>query len=172
MLWVLWATPASAQVPRAPEFSLKAAYLFNFTQFIEWPSGSFASRHAPIVIGVLGEDPFGAELDEAVRGKTVCGRSFQIRRSRRLEDLADCQVVYIGGSEARRVPELLAELNKRSALTVSDVDRFAERGGVISLYMDDSKVRFKINLDAASRAGLKVSAQLLKLGKVIRENKK
>ena len=170
MLWVFWATPASAQVAKVREFSLKAAYLFNFTQFIEWPSSSFASAHAPIVVAVLGEDPFGADLEQALRGKTVGGRSFQIRRSRRVEDLVGGQVVYVCASEARRVPEILTRLQNTSALTVSDVDRFAERGGVISLYMDGNKVRFKVNLDAANRAGLKFSAQLLKLGKVIREN--
>src|SRR2546422_7582194 len=91
MLWVCWATPASAQVVKVREFSLKAAYLFNFTQFIEWPSNSLDSAQAYIVVGVLGEDPFGADLDQVMKGKTAAGRSFQIRHSRRLEDLVGCQ---------------------------------------------------------------------------------
>ena len=161
--------PASAQATRAPEYSVKAAYLYNFTHFIEWPSNSFAAPDARIVIGVLGEDPFGEVLDQAVKGKTVCGRAFEVRRSQQLGELRGCQVLFVCASETRRLPEILETVKKTGQVTISDLDRFAEQGGVISFYMDNNRVRFKINLTAAERAGIKISSRLLRLGTIIRE---
>jgi len=169
MVWVLSATPASAQTARAPEYSLKAAYLFNFTQFIEWPSNCFVSAEAPIIIGVLGEDPFGGALDQAIRDKTLRGRPFEIRRSRRLGDLGGCHMVFVCASEAKRVPEILAANNKKSVVTISDLDRFGEQGGIIGFYTENNRLRFQINVGAAERAGIKISSQLLRLGTIIRE---
>ena len=163
------AAPAFAQVAKAPEYSLKAAYLYNFAQFIEWPDDSFTSADAPIVIGVLGEDPFGGALDQAVKNKTAHGRSFEIRRSKQMGELRACHVLFISASEARRLPEILTAVPQKGVLTVSDVDRFAEQGGIINFYMENNKVRFKINLSAAGRAGMKIRSQLLRLGTIIRE---
>ena len=162
-------TPALAQTAKAPEYSLKAAYLFNFTQFIEWPSNRFASTEAPIVIGVLGDDPFGAALDQAVKGKIVGARSLEIRRLKQTNDVRGCHILFVCGSEAKRVAEILAASDKQGILTVSDLDRFAEQGGTINFYTENNKVRFKINLSAAERAGAKISSQLLRLGTIIRE---
>src|ERR1041385_8021065 len=133
-IWVFSGTPALGQAAKAPEYSLKAAYLFNFTQFIEWPSNRFASAEAPIVIGVLGEDPFGAVLDQAVKGKTLGARPFEIRRFKQVADVRGCHVLFVCASEAKRVAEILASSDKEGALTVSDLDRFAEQGGTINFY--------------------------------------
>jgi len=169
MLCVSWAMPALAQVVKAPEYSLKAAYLFNFTQFTEWPGHSFASANSPIVIGLLGEDPFGAVLDRAIKDKTIRGRSLEIRRLNQISDLRVCHVLFVCASETKRLPEILAAARKTSVLTVSDIDRFAEQGGITNFYTENNKVRFKINLSAAERAGTKISSQLLRLGTIIRE---
>ena len=169
MFLVFGEAPVFAQVAKAPEYSLKAAYLYNFTQFIEWPGDSFTSADAPIVIGVLGEDPFGGALDQAVKNKTAHGRSFEIKRFKQIGELRACHVLFVSGSEAKRLPEILAAVPKKGVLTVSDIDRFAEQGGVINFYMENNKVRFKMNLSAAGRAGVKISSQLLRLGTIIRE---
>jgi hypothetical protein len=167
MLCLLWATPASAQVAKAPEYSLKAAYLFNFIQFVEWPSNSFTSEVAPIIIGVLGEDPFVGALDQAIKEKKVHGRSFEIRRSKQIGDLRECQVLFVCASEAKRLSEILPLIKKSGLLTVSDIDRFAEQGGVINFTMENNKVRFEVNMNAATAANLKISAQLLRLAKQV-----
>ena len=169
MSLVFRATPVSAQVVRAPEYSLKAAYLLNFTQFVEWPSNGFISPDAPIVIGVLGEDPFGGALDQAIKGKAVHGRSFELKRFKQIGEMRGCHVLFVCASEAARLPEILLAAQKGGILTVSDIDRFAERGGIINFYKENNKVRFKINLNAAERAGTKISSQLLRLGTIIRE---
>jgi hypothetical protein len=168
-LWFFWAMPGFGQVIRAPEFPLKAAYIINFTQFVEWPSNRFESAEAPVVIGVLGEDPFGPTLDQAVKDKSIAGRMFEVRRSRQLGDLRGCHVLFISLSEAKRLPEILAALQNKNVLTVSDIDRFAEQGGVINFYMENNKVRFRINVSAARRARIKISSQLLRLGAIVRE---
>ena len=161
VLLVFWASAAFAQVVRAPEYSLKAAYLFNFTQFIEWPSNSFISPDAPIVIGVLGEDPFGGALDQAIKDKAVHGRSFELKRFKQIGEMRGCHVLFVCASEAGRLPEIFLAAQKGGILTVSDIDRFAERGGIINFY--------KENNNAAERAGTKISSQLLRLGTIVRE---
>jgi hypothetical protein len=167
MLGVLGPVPAFAQAPKAPEYSLKAAYLLNFTQFVEWPSNVFASVDAPIVIGVLGEDPFGSALDQAVREKKVHGRSLEIRRSKQISDLRGCHVLFVCASEVKRLSEILAAARRSGILTVSDIDRFVEQGGVISFVTENNKVRFEINMNAAAAAELRISAQLLRLAKKV-----
>src|SRR5438552_4798356 len=149
VLLVFWASAAFAQVVRAPEYSLKAAYLFNFTQFIEWPSNSFISPDAPIVIGVLGEDPFGGALDQAIKDKAAHGRSFELKRFKQIGEMRGCHVLFVCAAEAACSPEILLPAQKGGILTVSDVDRFAERGGFITLYRENKSAGFKINPNAA-----------------------
>jgi hypothetical protein len=167
MLYVLGATPASAQVAKAPEYSLKAAYLFNFAQFVEWPSNSFTSEDAPIVIGVLGEDPFAGALDQAVKEKKVHGRPFEIRRSKQIGDLSACHVLFVCASEAKRLSDILPAIKRAGLLTVSDIDRFAEQGGVINFTIENNRIRFEVNMNSAATADLKISAQLLRLARKV-----
>src|SRR5256714_3711865 len=134
---VFRATPASAQVVRAPEYSLKAAYLFNFAQFIEWPSNSFMSADAPIVIGVLGEDPFGGALDQAIKGKSAHGRSLELKRFKKIGEMDRCHMLFVGASEAARLPEIFLAAQKGGMVTVSDIERFAEQGGIINFYKEN-----------------------------------
>jgi hypothetical protein len=157
------AQPAAA----SKEYQIKAAFLFNFAQFIEWPPNAFTNSEAPLCIGVLGDDPFGKALDETIRGETIRNRRLIIRRSHRVEDLMDCQVVFISKSEKARMADVLSKLNTKETLTVSETDGFARRGGIINFYVEGSKLRFEINPTAAQRRGLKVSSQLLSLGKVV-----
>jgi hypothetical protein len=158
---------AAAQPAVSKEYQVKAAFLFNFVQFVEWPAAAFTNSAAPICIGVLGDDPFGPALDETVRGETVRNRKLVVERSRRLEDLKDCQLIFISKSETERIPGILDELGPTPVLTVSETPGFAQRGGIINLYLAGNKVRFEINAAAARRKGLRISSELLSLGRII-----
>ncbi len=161
------ALEARAQSSTSKEYQIKAAFLFNFVQFVEWPAAAFPDANAPIAIGILGDDPFGTVLDQTVHGETIRNRKLVIQRSRRVQDLKDCHLVFISTSEKGRLAEILASLQTATALTVSETESFARHGGVINLYLEGNKVRFEINPGAAQRQGLRISSQLLKLGKVI-----
>lgn len=167
LLEICAARPAwSAQLPEATEYQVKAAYLYNFAKFIEWPPGSFADRRAPIVFGVLGEDPFGEALD-LLRGKGVHGRPVVVRRGDGLEELAGCHVLFIAASEEGRLGSLLERLGKSPVLTVGDTDLFARRGGMIQFVTAGSRVRFAVNPQVLRRVGLKASSRLLELAEVV-----
>jgi hypothetical protein len=157
--------PAQTTVSR--EYQIKAAFLFNFAQFVDWPPTAFTNAEAPLCIGVLGEDPFGTALEQTVLGETVHNRKLIVQHSRRVEDLTACQLVFISKSEKGHLAEILSKLDGREALTVSEIDGFARRGGIINFYLDGNKVRFEINPTIAQQVGLKMSSQLLSLGKIV-----
>lgn len=161
--------PRSAWAEAAPskEYQVKAAFLFNFVRFADWPATAFADDDAPIRIGVIGDDPFGAALDDIVRGETVRNRRLEVRRARQAKDLADCQLVFVSRSEQEREGEILAALGQRPVLTVGDSERFAGHGGVIGFYLEGNKVRFEIDPANAQRQQVKLSAQLLRLGRIV-----
>jgi hypothetical protein len=170
------ATPAvalsparSGAVPAAvsKEYQVKAAFLFRFAQFVEWPESAFADERSPICIGVLGDDPFGSSLEEMVSGESVGRRSFVVRRFREPEEIGACHLLFVGRSEERRLPEVFAHLRSAGVLSVSDIEDFAQLGGVIRFYLDGSRVRFEINSEEAAREGLRISAQLLDLGRIV-----
>lgn len=170
---VLACVPATAwtEAAASKEFQIKAAFLFNFTQFVEWPAGAFADGDAPIRIGILGDDPFGTALDDTIRDEKVQNRRLAVKRARRIGDLADCQLVYISESEKEHLRLILAETTNRAVLTVSDIEGFAGQGGAIRFYLAGKKVRFEINPGVAQQHSLKVSAQLLNLGKITKPDK-
>jgi hypothetical protein len=149
------------------EYQIKAAFLFNFAQFVEWPAGAFPLASTPLCIGILGTDPFGAALDDTVQGETIRNHPLVVTRSSQVEDLKDCQLVFVSESERDRVGEVLAALDPQSVLTVSDIERFAERGGVIRFFVQGNRVRFEINPASARREGIKISSQLLALGRIV-----
>src|SRR6267154_357061 len=124
-----------------PEYRLKAVFLFNFAEFVSWPSEAFIDPQAPLVIGVLGENPFGTHLDEVVRGERVNNRQLVVERYRRVEDIKVCHILFISRSEAGRLDEILPRLKNRSVLTVSDIDRFAARGGIIRFINEKNRIR-------------------------------
>lgn len=158
-------TRAQTFVPR--EYQLKAVFLFNFAQFVEWPPTAFPEAGAPIYIGVLGDDPFGPILEQVVRGETIHHRRLVIKRSRQLEDLKACHLLFISRSEEGQLAQILAGVAGASILTVGETEQFAHRGGVINFTLQENKIRFEINLHAAERAGLKISSKLLQLATVV-----
>jgi hypothetical protein len=149
------------------EYVVKAACLLNFAQYIQWPESDFAGPDAPIVVGVLGDDPFGTVLEQTFQDESVQGRSLTVKRSRQVDDLKTCHIIFISKSEKERLAETLASLNDVSVVTVGEIDDFALRGGIINFYIDHNKVRFEVNVDAAQRKGLKISSQLLKRARVV-----
>ena len=161
---VLMATPALA----APTTSqVEAVFLFNFSQFVDWPAQAFPQPDSPIVIGVLGSDPFDGTLDEVVRGEMVKGRPLLVRRFQRVEQLTDCHILFISRSERPRLEPIVQMLKGRSILTVSDLDEFATQGGVIGFVLTDNKIRLRVNLQAAKEAGLTLSSKLLRPAQIV-----
>jgi hypothetical protein len=154
------------------EYQVKAAYLFNFLKFVDWPEDAFADPLAPIVIGVVGDDPFGNALPQVVIGKTVQGRDLVIRIYRTGEDLRGAHILFISASERKRLPTILSSLRGTSVLTVADTAGFLDAGGMIQFLNENERVRFAINVDATSRAKLKVSSKLLSLAKAVGGNVK
>ena len=159
--------PAAAQAVRAAASQVEAVFLFNFAQFVAWPAEAFADSQAPLVIGILGEDPFGVFLDETVRGDTVRGRPFEIRRYTGIEEIKDCHILFISRSEADRLEGMLAALKDRPILAVSDEDGFARRGGMIQFVIERSRIRLRINLEAAQAARLLISSKLLRSAEIV-----
>lgn len=148
------------------EYRVKAAFLYNFTKFVEWPAGALGEGGSPFVIGILGRDPFGTALDNAVSGKSIDGHPFVVRRYRQIGDLGQCQLLFVSESERDKVGRIIGKIG-RNTLAVADMDRFLQHGGAINFYIDDSKVRFEINPDAAEASGLKISSKLLSLARVV-----
>ncbi len=162
-----WTGMAGSVAGVSREYQVKAVFLFNFAQFVEWPATAFSGPDAPLSLCVLGDDPFGTALQEAVHGETIANRRLEARHSRRVEDLVNCQMLFISKSEEQHIGEILAELDVMAILTVSEVEGFARRGGNINFYLEENKVRFEINPDAAQSRGIKMNAQLLSLGKIV-----
>ncbi|MCX6898309.1 MAG: YfiR family protein [Verrucomicrobia bacterium] len=156
-----------AAAPAAKEYEVKAAFLFNFAQYVEWPPEMFAAPTAPIIIGVLGDDLFGNVLDQTVRGETVRNRPIAIHRSRQIENLKHCHLLFISKSERGRLAHVFTKLAGTHCLTVGETERFAHNGGIINFRLQGANVRFEINLNAARRSGLTISSKLLRLAIII-----
>jgi hypothetical protein len=148
------AAPTASQV--------EAVFLFYFSQFVDWPPRAFTGERAPIVIGVLGADPFGGALDQAVSGEQVNGRPVVVRRLKSVAEATDCHILYISSSESPQLPQILGTLKGHSVLTVSDADHFVQSGGMIRFVLADQRVRLLINAQAAQAAGLTLSSKLLR----------
>ncbi len=156
----------SAQTSVNREYQIKAVFLFNFAQFVEWPPSSFQETKT-IVIGVLGDDPFGPYLDEAVRGEEIDGHPLIVQRYRDVGEIKTCHILFIAAPEAQKLKQIFAGLKSRSILTVSDADNFTKQGGMIRFITEDRKTRIRINLNAAKEADLIISSKLLRLAEVV-----
>lgn len=151
------------------EYDVKAAFLLNFAKFVQWPPEAFQNEQSPLLLCIAGEDPFGPALNEIVRGKAISSHPFLVRRTNNLDDLKACQIVYIGGSDNKRLAEILRHLKGSSALAIGESRDFTGLGGGIQFYLENNKVRFSINVDAVQRAHLTVSSKLLALAKIVHD---
>ena len=155
--------------PIADEYQVKAAFLFNFAKFVEWPSEAFSDPNAPLVITVFGDDPFNGSL-EAVRGKLVNSRKLTIRRVKDIQDIGKSNVLFVSPSAKKDLARILDALQGQSVLTVGEDTAFTQCGGVINLVKEDNRVRFEVNVSAAERAGLKISSRLLALARIVKSS--
>jgi hypothetical protein len=149
------------------EYQVKAAYLFNFLKFVEWPDDSPPDPHGKWVIGFVGDSPIGQELTQLVEGKNVQGRDLQVKKFQAADNLRGCNILFIGESEKKRLPSILAVLRGSSVLTVADMDNFIGSGGMIQFVVEDARVRVAIDVGATGRARLRVSSKLLSLARAV-----
>jgi hypothetical protein len=158
-----------AEGPVADEYPVKAAFLFNFAKFVEWPTDAFKGPDDPIVVCVLGQNPFGSALEDVVQGKTVANRPFVVRAVSNSQQAGKCHIVFVTNSERKRFHPILEELKARSILTVGETDDFIASGGIINFKLKDARVRIEIDARAADRAGLRISSKLLSLAEIVRK---
>jgi hypothetical protein len=169
--WLAWLAggllclPLHAQVTK--EYQVKAAFLYNFTKFVEWPASRFKDTSSPIVIGLFGQNQFGDELAKIVAGRKANGREIEVREIGSAADATSVQIVFIGAGGEQSLGETLATLDAAGVLTVGESPQFIAAGGMINFVVEADKIRFEINLGASERAGLKISAQLLKLATAV-----
>ena len=162
-----WPPEIRAQSALQREYEIKAAYLYNFINYIDWPADTLPPAGGTITIGIVGENPFGPALDP-LKGKQIKGRTLAVKQVAAAKDLEQCQIVFICASEKSRLSELLGQLKNSRILTVSEMDGFAGQGGIINFISERNKVRFEINPEAARRTGLTISSELLKLAKLVK----
>ncbi|MGC3959536.1 MAG: YfiR family protein [Verrucomicrobiota bacterium] len=162
---------AAAQANTGQEYQIKAAFLFNFAQYVQWPSNSFPETKTPLVIGIVGVDPFGAMLDDLVRGENVNGHPLVVQRYRRVEEIKACHILFSGESERKRLEEIFGQTKGRSVLTVGEAETFIRQGGMVRFYTESGKIRFEINVEATKQSNLEVSSRLLRLARVASPNK-
>jgi len=151
------------------EYLVKAAFLYNFTQFVSWPSDAFAATDSPFVVAVVGDDPFSGALEKAMSGKSVANHPIQVQHFSSADQLGDCQMLFVPASEDSNLSEIIGAEAKRPVLTVGETDAFSPAGGCMRFYLEDGKVRFEIGPDAVDEARLKVSAKLMNLARIYKK---
>ncbi len=167
---VLLAAPGlRAQTAKPTDVQVKAAYLYNFGHFVEWPP-SANGRGKSFDVCVLGQDPFGRILDTTLAGGTVAGRSVVARRISNPQESGSCRILFLSSSEEGRLNEIMEALDKSAVLTVSDIPEFSRRGGMIEFVLEGNKVRFEVNLTVAKNAGLVLSSELLRVATAVRRD--
>lgn len=154
--------PAQNTTPPT-EYQLKSAFLFNFAKFVEWPTNAFARTDSPFVIGILGKDPFGKNLENTVLNKMIGDHPIVIKSGISDADAANCHIVFVSSSEKNRFAEILTKLASTSVLTIAETDGFIKHGGMVQFFMEAQKIRFYINDEAAKKVNLKISSKLLSL---------
>lgn len=149
------------------EYQVKAVFVYNFSHFVEWPPQAFGAPNVPFVIGILGGDPFGARLDEAVRGEQIAQHPLLVRRFRTIGEIGDCQILYIDRSEGAQLQQILTALDHRHTLTVSELDGSSERGVMIQFTTENNRIRLRINVESARASGLTISSKLLRPAEIV-----
>lgn len=157
---------SQAEAQGSGEYPVKAAFLFNFAKFVDWPSDALGEG-APIIIGIIGDDPFGGVIDQLVAGKSASGHPVVVRRFKWGQDLRQCHILFVSQSEQKRIPQIIASLKGASVLTVGEAEQFTRQGGIIRFVLEGGKVRFEINAGAAEQARLKLSSKLLALARSV-----
>ncbi len=158
-----------AQAPAFDEYQVKAAFLYNFAKFVDWPPGTFANATDPIGICIVGQNPFGSTLEDMVQGKKLGERAFVVRRLADTRNTAKCQILFIGAAEWKRTRSLPQAPRDQGILTVGETDDFTALGGIIGFKLDGARIRIQIALEAADRAKLEISSKLLSLAEIVKK---
>lgn len=166
-LWLAAAPARAADPPPLAEHQIKALYLFNFTKYVEWPAAAFASTNAPFTIGLLAPAELQRDLLELTQGKNVNGREIRFRLIEKEQDLKSCQILFLGADDPRRAAQALGTVKDSAVLTVGEAEDFLGRGGMVNFVRKNNKLRLEINLEAAQRARLAISAKLLAVAEVV-----
>lgn len=166
LLLLMFTFPSHSQTSR--DYNTKAVFLYNFTQFVEWPATAYQNAEAPFVIGVLGEDPFGPVLDTIVFEEKVKSHPIVVQRYQNVKDIKNCHILYISNKESDKLKEILPALPSKNILTVSDIPDFATMGGIIRFMTKENKVKLQINLSASKEADLSISSKLLQVADIVR----
>ena len=167
LLAILLTAPFAAGAKLTHEYDLKAAFLFHFAQFVQWPPEALPDKNTPLTIGILGEDPFGKSLDEIVANESVGGHKLLVRRFQRVSQADSCHILFISSSEKSRLDQVLSVVNRRSILTVGETKDFAQRSGMIGFVVAEKRLRLAINLAAANAARLTISSKLLRQSEIV-----
>jgi len=167
LLAILVPAPFAAGARLTHEYDLKAAFLFHFAQFVQWPPEALPEKNTPLTIGILGEDPFGKSLDEIVANETVGGHKLLVRRFQRVSQADSCHILFISSSERGRMDQVLSRVNRRSILTVGETKDFAQRFGIIGFVVAEKRLRLAVNLAAANAAKLTISSKLLRQSEIV-----
>jgi hypothetical protein len=162
------AIPCRADGPTR-EYLIKAAFVYNFTQFVAWPDSAFPSRDSAFVVATVGPDPFNGALEAAMSGKTAAARNLQIVHFNSLSDLGECQILFVPAGLDPSLKALFDNLGNRPVLTVGETDAFDPAGGCMRFFLEENRMRFEVSPDAVSAAGLKISAKLMKLARIYRK---
>jgi hypothetical protein len=171
LFWSLLAAPCLLSQQQKPnEYQVKAAYLYNFGRFVQWPAKGTRNNESAFTICILGQDPFGPVLDSTLAGEAIDGKPVVTRRLSKPQEAADCRILFINSTEQKRLREILAALDKESVLTVSDMPDFSRRGGMIQFVLEGERVRFEVNLASAENARLTLSSELLKVATTVRRS--
>jgi hypothetical protein len=159
--------PATGQDSPSKEYKIKAACLINFLKFVEWPEEGKTEAPEPIVIGILGQNPFGSFLDDLAKDQKVRGRAIHLKKLDPSDVVTGCHVLFFASVEKDRMGEILKTLEGRSILTIGEHRGFAQEGGIVNFFIEENKVRFEINPDQAKKSRLKISSKLLSLAKIV-----
>jgi hypothetical protein len=165
LVWEPFALRAGETNSPPSEYQLKAAFLYNFGKFVEWPPEAFVTTNAPFTFGIMGENPFDDYLEQIVRNKNINGHPFEVKKFRNIAEAKTCHILFVCSSERRRMSDILRATRGLSILTVSELDRFAQAGGMIQFVIEGNKVRFEINDQAAREANLRISSKLLSVAR-------
>ncbi|MEQ6118285.1 YfiR family protein [Reichenbachiella sp. MALMAid0571] len=170
-LILICGTSLYAQISISREYQIKAVFLLNFTQFIEWPEDAFATTDSPLVIGVLGENPFGTQLKETIAGEKINGHPLAVEYYKKVEDINSCHILFVSSSQMPKFEEVVSNLTGKNVLIVDDANNYMHQGSMIKFFNQSNKIQFQINPDAIKNTQLTVSSKLLRVAKVVKPKK-
>jgi hypothetical protein len=167
--WLLAATVAGADDTTAKEYEVKAAFVYNFAQFTQWPARAFSAAAAPFVVGVIGKGPFGPLLQHAMDGKKMGTHPYVVKHLASADEIDGCQLLFVPAAEDDRLDAIFSRVADHPILTVGESPQFPWKGGTIRFLIEDGKIRFEVNLDSADKAKLHISSKLLNLAKIFKK---